>query len=242
MAGDLVLSIFPGIDLLGRAFEEEGFTVVRGPDALWGGDIHGWHAPPGVFAGVIGGPPCQWASRMVHMVRKVHGESAVAENLIPEYLRIVHETAPRWWVMENAKESPPPELPPYRVESMILNNRQFGEMQNRERRISVGTCPSRSVLARIDLWYPIHGDYETAVLSTSRTVAVALDRNHRPKPRRAQEPMPRSIGDLLALQGFPRNLLDDAPFTDQGKRKVIANGVTRPMGLAVAKAIRRAME
>jgi len=28
----LVLSLFPGIGLLDRAFEEEGFTVVRGPD------------------------------------------------------------------------------------------------------------------------------------------------------------------------------------------------------------------
>ena len=34
----LVLSLFPGIGLLDMAFEEEGFTVVRGPDLLWGGD------------------------------------------------------------------------------------------------------------------------------------------------------------------------------------------------------------
>lgn len=33
----LVLSIFPGIGLLDRAFEEEGFCIVRGPDLLWGG-------------------------------------------------------------------------------------------------------------------------------------------------------------------------------------------------------------
>ncbi len=32
----LVLSVFPGIDLLGRGFEAEGFCVVRGPDLLWG--------------------------------------------------------------------------------------------------------------------------------------------------------------------------------------------------------------
>ncbi len=31
----LVLSLFPGIGLLDRAFELEGFTVVRGPDVLW---------------------------------------------------------------------------------------------------------------------------------------------------------------------------------------------------------------
>jgi len=30
----LVLSLFPGIGLLDRAFEEEGFCIVRGPDGL----------------------------------------------------------------------------------------------------------------------------------------------------------------------------------------------------------------
>jgi hypothetical protein len=51
----LVLSIFPGIDGLGRAFEELGYCVVRGPDVLWGGDVRRFHPPAGVFAGVIGG-------------------------------------------------------------------------------------------------------------------------------------------------------------------------------------------
>lgn len=55
----LVLSLFPGIGLLDRAFEEAGFTVVRGPDKIWGGDVRNFHVPAGVFAGVIGGPPCQ---------------------------------------------------------------------------------------------------------------------------------------------------------------------------------------
>ena len=58
----LVLSLFPGIGLLDRAFELEGFCVVRGPDLLWGGDIKTFHPPAGVFDGVIGGPPCTlWA-------------------------------------------------------------------------------------------------------------------------------------------------------------------------------------
>lgn len=35
----LVLSLFPGIGLLDRGFEAEGFCVVRGPDLLWGGDV-----------------------------------------------------------------------------------------------------------------------------------------------------------------------------------------------------------
>jgi len=34
-----VLSLFPGIGLLDSAFEEQGFTVVRGPDLLWSDDL-----------------------------------------------------------------------------------------------------------------------------------------------------------------------------------------------------------
>ena len=64
----LVLSLFPGIGLLDMAFAEEGFCIVRGPDLLWGGDIRRFH-PPAVFDGVIGGPPCQAFSRLVHIVR-----------------------------------------------------------------------------------------------------------------------------------------------------------------------------
>ena len=55
----LVLSLFPGIGLLDRAFEDEGYCVVRGPDLIWGGDVHGFHPPMDTFDGIIGGPPCQ---------------------------------------------------------------------------------------------------------------------------------------------------------------------------------------
>src|SRR5689334_12026263 len=57
-----------GIGLLDMAFEDEGFTVVRGPDLLWGGDVKRFHAPSGHFVGVIGGPPCQAFCRLVHIV------------------------------------------------------------------------------------------------------------------------------------------------------------------------------
>ena len=54
----LVLSIVPGIGMLDHAFSLEGFTVVRGPDVIWGGDIRTFHPPPGRFDGIIGGDPC----------------------------------------------------------------------------------------------------------------------------------------------------------------------------------------
>lgn len=59
MVERLLLSVFPGIDLLGRAFEGEGFCVVRGPDLIFGGDIRRFNPPAQVFEGVIGGSPCQ---------------------------------------------------------------------------------------------------------------------------------------------------------------------------------------
>jgi site-specific DNA-cytosine methylase len=99
-SSQVILSLFPGADLWGRAFEELGFCVVRGPDVLWGGDIRDFHPPRGKFDGIIGGPPCQFASKAA-----IAGSRG--DNLIPEYLRIVRAAEPRWAVMENVREAAP---------------------------------------------------------------------------------------------------------------------------------------
>jgi hypothetical protein len=49
------------------------------------------------------------------------------------------------------------------------------------------------------------------------------------------------VARLAELQGLEPDFLSDSPFTEQGKRRVIANGVPRPMGRAIARAVRRAM-
>lgn len=94
----LVLELFPGAGLFGRAFRELGFCVVRGDDILYGGDVREMHLPPGRFDGIIGGAPCQFASRAAVMGTK-------AENLIPEFVRLVDEAKPTWAVMENVREA-----------------------------------------------------------------------------------------------------------------------------------------
>ena len=109
MGQPLVLSLFPGIGLLDRAFEEQGFCVVRGPDLLWGGDVKEFHPPAGRFEGVIGGPPCQAHSKLVHMVRA--NGYVVKEDLIPEFARCVVEARPDWYLMENVPAAPLPETP-----------------------------------------------------------------------------------------------------------------------------------
>lgn len=133
-----MLSLFPGIGLLDRAFELEGFTVVRGPDAIWGGDIRMFHPPAGVFAGVIGGPPCQTFSQLANLVR-AQGHEPKFGNLIPEFERCVAEAAPAWFVMENVPGAPVPVVAGYGVHTQRLNNRWLGEEQHRLRAWSFGT-------------------------------------------------------------------------------------------------------
>lgn len=110
----LVLSLFPGIGMFDRAFEEEGYCVVRGPDVLWGGDIRAFHPPAGRFDGIIGGPPCQTFSALAHLVR-ANGNEPKFGNLIPEFERCVVEAQPAWFVMENVRAAPVPVVTGYGV-------------------------------------------------------------------------------------------------------------------------------
>lgn len=142
---DLILSLFPGIGLLDRAFEEEGFTVVRGPDVLWGGDIRTFHPPAGVFGGVIGGPPCQAFSTLANLVR-AKGHEPRFGNLIPEFERVVDEAEPAWFLMENVPGAPTPDLDRYgygQHDFVVCNSWMgaedgFGQEQERKRRFTFG--------------------------------------------------------------------------------------------------------
>ena len=143
MTAQLVLSLFPGIGLLDKAFEIEGFTVVRGPDVIWGGDIRTFHPPSGKFDGVIGGPPCQSFSSLVHLVR-ANGHEPKFGNLIPEFERCVGESEANWFVMENVPQAPEPSIPGYGTRSFLLDNSSlagddgFGQEQRRVRRFTFG--------------------------------------------------------------------------------------------------------
>lgn len=98
LQGQVVLELFPGAGLFGKAFEALGATVVRGPDILWGGDVREFKGAPGRFDGVIGGPPCQVFSKAA-----ITGSKKL--NLIPEFVRVVAECRPQWAVMENVREA-----------------------------------------------------------------------------------------------------------------------------------------
>jgi len=129
----LVLSLFPGIDLFGRGFEEEGFCVVRGPDRIFGGDVRHFRAVPGRFDGVIGGPPCPDFSRARRTAPTGYGL-----EMIGEFERVVREAQPLWWLMENVPGVPDLRIDGYSHQRLDLNAREVGLPQNRHRHFQFG--------------------------------------------------------------------------------------------------------
>ena len=242
----LVLSLFPGIGLLDMAFEEEGFCVVRGPDILWGGDVKRFQVPAGKFDGVIGGPPCQPFSQLIHMIR-ANGFEPRHENLIPEFERVVGQGQPDWFIMEEVRAAPLPIVVGYRTHDQIVNTRHVGSTQNRERRLTFGTRTGRALHIPTEALEPM--DWDFAVTGDARRRPVALLAGGKPKAKESggrTSSLNRGGGSLpfermCELQGLPINFLSEAPFTATAKKQVVGNGVPLPMGRAVAKAVRRAL-
>lgn len=236
----LVLSLFPGIGILDRAFEEEGFCVVRGPDLLWGGDVKRFHPPVGHFDGVIGGSPCQAFSRLVHIVR--HNGYKVGENLIPEFERVVAEAAPAWFVMENVRDAPLPAVDGYFVDPALLNNRWLGELQSRMHRFSFGTRDGRK-LHFTTAFEPPDFEYRVCASEYKRGAPIKLSDGGNPKAVRKGALSlrhGRSIERACVLQGLPKDFFGHSPFTKKGQGTMLGNAVPLPMGRALAKAVREA--
>lgn len=216
----LVLSLFPGIGLLDRAFEEEGFCVVRGPDLLWGGDVKRFHPPARKFAGVIGGPPCKGESNLVHL------NGNVGHTLRDEFMRVVYEAEPSWWLMEAVKAHQSLSMSAdHKV--FKLNNRWLGHEQRRVRyfhtKLDLAPYIDLAVFENIDFKHAVLAGHGGAIGSIERGIAKY------------------SLADQCRLQGLPETFTDQMPFTRQWKYEVIGNGVPLPMGRAIAKAVKAAI-
>src|SRR5689334_9459816 len=154
----LVLSIFPGLGLLDRGFEAEGFCIVRGPDLIFGGDILSFHPPRGVFDGVIGGDPCQSHSALANFVRG-KGLEPSFPDMTPEYSRIIDEARPTWLMHENVPAAPDLAPDGYAVHSFLLDNSWLdrgdgmGCEQMRKRRFWFGVRDGKSTDLR--KWIPM---------------------------------------------------------------------------------------
>lgn len=208
---DLVLSIFPGIDLLGRGFEAEGFSVVRGPDILWGGDIRTFDVPAGRFDGVIGGSPCQDFSGAN---RNPTGYSL---EMLHEFERVVCSARPAWFLLENVPRVPDVLIPGYSgVQRLDLNARECGMRQVRLRHFQFGSLDG-SVISPV----------RVAPVGKPERIALATEGS---KPER------RGWPDFCELQGLPRDF--DLALSVVEKYKAVGNGVPVLMARVLARAVR----
>jgi C-5 cytosine-specific DNA methylase len=129
---ELVLSLFPGLDLLGMAFAEAGFCVVRGPDPVYASRIEDFHArlEPGTVTGIIAGPPCQDFSKARRAKPSGHGL-----RMLGELLRVVDESRPQWVLVENVPQVPDVMHPLYSHQRLDIADCECGGTQLRRRHI-----------------------------------------------------------------------------------------------------------
>lgn len=236
----LILSLFPGIGLLDIAFEECGFAVVRGPDVLWGGNIRNFNPPAMRFDGIIGGPPCQSFSRLRHLV-EANGLKT-AEDLIPEFVRVVGASQPQWFLMENVPAAPNPNIEGYSISSVRLNNRWFGGEQARERMFFFGVKGDIPIRLEKFLQFEALESVEwSPTVCASGGVKPGISGDSRKRAKNLGWKTAAALKESLRSQGLPDDFLSKAPFTLAGKHKVIGNGVPLPLGRAVAKAVKMAV-
>lgn len=258
-----MLSIFPGLDVLGLGFEREGFCVVQGPDVLFGRDVRDFHPPAGVFDGVVGGDPCQAHSALANLVRAKGLETRFGD-LSAEYQRVIEEAAPLWFLRENVPRAPAVEPAGYAVASFELDHAWldagdgFGQTQSRRRRFWFGLRGAAPrdlrrhlALAVFDLPLvapAVTGGHDQAAGSERaaeriRALRPAVTGAHvchaRPKGSRGER---YSFAEMLELQGLEPELLEHAPFTQEARRRLVGNAVPLPLARALARAVRATLE
>lgn len=218
---DWLLSVYPGLDLIGREFERVGYTVFRGPDLLWGGDSRRFHVSPGIFHGIIGGPPCQWNSQLA-----ILGNVRI-KDLTHDFLRIVQEAEPRWAVMENVRGllragGMPPEW------SVIkLRDWDCGGMTFRSRVFWI--YPATLIL--VPPKRP--GKPEYSVLASSW-------KGHDSKNKKMRMHSNLTIEKAAKLQGYPELIEVLKPLGKRYAVSLLGNGVPKAMGKYIAEGIRTA--
>lgn len=208
-----ILSTFTGAGLLDRGFELEGFCVVSAGDLLWGRDVRRFQPARHVFAGIIGGPPCQQFSR-------ANRSGASQENgleMVAEFCRIVAGAAPDWFLMENVPAVPDVVVPGFTVQRLNLNADECGLPQNRLRCFQFGSQDGVGlVIPRCD---PLPAPSQSCCMAS--------------EGRRGNR---RGWSEFCQLQGLPADF--ELPgLSLRLKYHLVGNGVPIPMGRMLARAI-----
>ena len=221
VAPSLVLSLFPGADLLGRGFEAEGFCIVRGPDILWGHDVRDFTPARHKFEGVIGGSPCQDFSKARRCAPTGEGM-----EMVGQFLRCVMAAEPLWFLLENVPGVP--DVADF-CGHWLTDNRWTVQRFN----LRASECGCRQTRLRClqfgwrDGLGPLIPQREMPLVDTA---PAAMASEGRRKGR-------RTWADFCALQGLPRAFA--LPGLSRGAAyRAVGNGVPVPMARVLAEAVR----
>ena len=207
----LILSVFSGIDLLGRGFKENGFCVVQAGDIILDNDIRHFHPPKGKFEGVVGGPPCQDFSKLNRNEPTGYGL-----EMLSEFKRVVLEADCTWFLMENVPTVPDIFIEGYLIQRFALSPNEIGYPQSRKRHFQFGSKQGNQLVFQ-------RSRYE------GKTEPCLTASEGRRQERRGFE-------DFCYLQGL--NYVPHLPdLTKAGRYKVIGNAVHLQVAKVVAKAI-----
>lgn len=228
MMHNLILSVFPGIDLLGKGFELEGFCVVRGPDILWGGDIRRFHPPQDIFKGIIGGAPCQCFSQAMTAYE------ATMPDLTEEFKRVIQEARPVWFLAENVPQAKFPLPNDYHIQDLFLNTVDFGVNQFRKRKFRFGCQESIKIFPESSLNFKARDILPTITATEYKGSGKDKRRASRFYSRRLTFPEVCKAMGLSEDFNLPGFLLSE-------KYRAVGNGVPVELAWAIAKAIKQAI-
>lgn len=138
---ELVLSLFPGVGLLDRAFIAAGFCVVQAQDKITGGDIREFHGVPGRLNGIVAGPPCQGFSVLLNKKRLDSNHKSVknSREMLWHTVRVITECQPEWFLIENVPCVPDVRIDGYSIQRIPITDRECGGVQLRSRHIQFGS-------------------------------------------------------------------------------------------------------
>ncbi len=225
---ELVLSVFPGVDLLGRAFTATGqFAVVTGPDPVVGGCVTELKAAVNIrgrFDGLIGGPPCQgFSCANIQRTNAKHPSVIHSRKMLREYVRLVEQFGPEWFVCENVPGVPDIRVKGYRVQRIAISDEECGGSQVRFRHVQFGSRKG-------DIIRPerVNDRGRNGKNSRRGRKAYAITTKQNSKHLR--------FADHCRKQGLPGSLKLPG-WTKDAKFKAVGNGVPLSIGTALAWAV-----
>ncbi len=210
---ELVLSLFPGLDLLGHAFTEQGFCVVRGPDPLYNSRIEDFQIKisAGGVTGIIAGPPCQDFSKARRVPPAGHGL-----RMLGELLRVIDEARPEWVLIENVPQVPDVMHPLYSHQRLDIADCECGGTQLRRRHIQFLSLAGHTIRPIREFTRPRHAAILTSATAASSHTYAEICRR-------------QGFGAPVALPGWSR----------EAKVRAVGNGVPLCIGRALAIAVSR---